>query len=206
MTVPHIPERDRDQVDALVADRYLDDLLAAGDRHANAVPADAGLDPELRETARALRGALVRVHPSFRFEERLAARLGDLAAMSHAWTAEAPRGGLLLPFRAPVRAADPAADPLLRAVLTGALDPSDADAVARAERAGTSSDRRPLIVGGAITSAAISIVGVAWVAWRASHSGSRSAGRAMGRAARTAHARRAERIAALAGAGLGGPA
>jgi hypothetical protein len=41
------------------------------------------IDPDLIEAARILRGALVRVHPSFRFEERLAARLdaaaGDLS-------------------------------------------------------------------------------------------------------------------------------
>jgi hypothetical protein len=33
------------------------------------------IDPDLIEAARILRGALVRVHPSFRFEERLAARI-----------------------------------------------------------------------------------------------------------------------------------
>jgi hypothetical protein len=37
------------------------------------------IDPDLIEAARILRGALVRVHPSFRFEERLAARI-DAAA------------------------------------------------------------------------------------------------------------------------------
>jgi hypothetical protein len=59
-----------------------------------------------------------------------------------------------------------------------------------------------MIVGGAaITSAAISIVGGAFVAWRASRPDARSGAGLMGRAARTAHARRA---AALAGAGLGG--
>ena len=40
--------------------------------------------------------------------------------------------------------------------------------------------RRPLLIGGAITSAALSLVGVAWIAWRAA----RPAGRApMDRAA-----------------------
>ena len=59
-------------------------------------------------------------------------------------------------------------------------------------------------MGGALTSAALSIVGVAWVAWRGvapgSRSGARVAAGAMARAARTAHARRA----ALDGAGLTG--
>lgn len=39
----------------------------------------AVVDPDLVEAARILRGALVRVHPSFRFEERLAASLDGLA-------------------------------------------------------------------------------------------------------------------------------
>ncbi len=80
MTLDRLADRDAGQVDALVADRYLDDLLAAGDRHASDVPADAALDPDLRRTVRLLRSSLVRVHPSFRFEERLAGRLADLAA------------------------------------------------------------------------------------------------------------------------------
>jgi len=89
--------------------------------------------------------------------------------------------------------------------MTGELDPADADAVARA--AGDAGSRTPLYVVGsaAITSAAISIVGVAWVAWRAAHGDARTAEALMRRAARTAHARRAAH-AALAGAGLGGPA
>ena len=66
------------------------------------------------------------------------------------------------------------ADPLLDAILRGELDPTDADAVDRAAR--RPADRRPLIVGGALTSAAISLVGVAYVAWRASRPGSRPRG------------------------------
>lgn len=202
MTRSRVPDRDRVEVDALVADRYLDALLAAGDRRADDAPADAALDPGLREAARVLRRSLVRVHPSFRFEERLAGRLADLAASRSAAGSAAP-GGAILPFAgrlpAPGRAAIEA-DPLLDAILRGHLDPTDADAL---ERAGSAPvDRRPLLVGGAITSAAISIAGVVWVAWRASHPGGRS-GVAMGRAARFARARRA---AALAGSGLGRPA
>lgn len=200
MTTPALPPWDRDGVDALVMDHYLETLLAAGDRHAADVPADAGLDADLRDAARVLRRALVRVHPSFRFEERLAARLAAMAAGAH--TPAASGGGAVLAFPgARVAAGSPAdpPDPLLDAILRGDLDPSDAAAVDRAAR--TPLPRRPLIVGGAITSAAISIVGVAWVAWRAGH----PAAGAMTRAARTAHSRRGP-AAALPGGGLGGTA
>ena len=67
-------------VDALVTDRYLDALLAAADRRADDAPSDADLDPGVRDAARVLGRSLVRVHPSFRFEERLASRLAGLAA------------------------------------------------------------------------------------------------------------------------------
>jgi hypothetical protein len=178
VTIPRLPERDAGQVDALVADRYLEDLLAAGDRRAGDAPAAASLDPALRDAARVLRHALVRVHPSFRFEERLAQRLADMAAQAAPVLAAA--GGAVIPFPAGGRPAtrDPegragADDPLLDAVLRGDLDPSDEAAVARA--AATPVDRRPLIVGGTvITSAAISIVGVAFVAWRATRPNGRA--------------------------------
>ncbi|MFN8630742.1 MAG: hypothetical protein U0838_10595 [Chloroflexota bacterium] len=88
----------------------------------------------------------------------------------------------------------------MQAVIDGQLDPSDADAVARAD--GTRSPAKPLIVGGAITSAAISLVGVALVAWRAS----RPNGSTMARAAREAHARRLADLAELATGVHGGPA
>ncbi len=207
MTDPRQAEREAVQVDALVADRYLDALLTGGDRHALDVPADATLDPELRLAARVLRRTLVRVHPSFRFEERLAGRLFELAASGEAASSPtlSPAGptGSVVPFpaRPPAAGLDRlGADPLLEAILRGHLDPADPEAV---ERAGAlPAGRRPLLVGGAITSAAISIAGVAFVAWRASRPSGRSGMGAMGRAARSARARRA---AALAGVGLGGP-
>jgi hypothetical protein len=205
MTLPRLPDRDAGQVDALVADRYLEGLLAATERRAGDAPSDATLDPQLRRAALVLRSALVRVHPSFRFEERLAGRLADLAA-AQAAPAMAAGGGTVIPFPGPVApVAASADDPLLRAVLAGDLDPSDADAVAQAS--GDAASRTPLIVvgGAAITSAAISLVGVAWVAWRAGRGDTRTAEALMRRAARSAHARRAAR-AALAGTGLGGPA
>jgi len=185
-----------DPVDALVTDQYLDALLAAGDCRADAVEPDA----DLRRAGEVVRSALVRVHPSFRFEERLASRLAALAASGETRLAAAgaTRSGGLIPF--PGLAVASTDDPLLDAVLDGRLDPTDADAVARA--AGLRSPARPLIVGGAITSAAISLVGVAWVAWRAARPG----GSTMARAAREAHARRLADIAELAAGAHGGPA
>jgi hypothetical protein len=212
---------DDPEVDALVADRYLDALLAAVDRHALDTPSDATLDPDIREAARVLRASLVRVHPSFRFEERLARRLAELAG-SQARPALATAGGGAL---VELPGASPAileADPLVEAILSGDLDPTDADAVDRAVR--QPGARRPLLVRGAITSAAISLVGVAYVAWRASRPTSRpstrrSSNRAMARAARAARARRAAAgvsalliatastaAAAATTPGLGGPA
>jgi hypothetical protein len=186
MNAPALPIRERDAVDALVTDRYLDTLMAAGDRRADDGPADARIDPGTREAARVLRGSLVRVHPSFRFEERLAARLVELANPAHAV------GSAAAPGHQP--------DPLLDAILHGRLDPSDATAVARAD--GGPLMHRPLIVGGAITSAAISIVGVVWVAWRAAHPSDRAMTRAIRAVART----RRRTAVSLPGGGLGGPA
>ncbi|OGO59425.1 MAG: hypothetical protein A2V85_08925 [Chloroflexi bacterium RBG_16_72_14] len=209
MTAGRLPERDRADIEALMADHYLDGLLAAADRRAADVPADAALDPALRDAARVLRWALVRVHPSFRFEERLAARLADFAAVQSRPAAAAGAVVVAFPGSAGAGGAALDADPLLAAVLAGELDPADADPLdADARPAGV---RRPLIVGGAITSAAISLVGVAWVAWRAARPGPSSSGAAMGRAARTAHARRlaADALATaggLSGGGIGGPA
>jgi hypothetical protein len=214
VSVPIIPDRSRTDVDALVTDRYLDALLTAVERRVDDAPVDAALDPGVRNAARVLRLSLVRVHPSFRFEERLASRLAGLAAVPAGRPAAAhgslPGGagdGSLLAFpAAPASvtasgtASGPAfasadADPLLDAILRGDLDPADAAAVARAGRLPGS--RRPLIVGGAITSAAISLAGVAWVAWRASRP-------ADGTITRAARIRRA--TAAQSAGGLGGPA
>lgn len=167
MTSPYLSGPDAlAGIDALVTDRYLDALLAAAERGASATPADTALDEDLRDASDVIRRSLVRVHPSFRFEERLAGRLADMAQESGP-----ARAGSVIAFR-PREAVVPA-DPLLVAILEGTLDPADADAVARAE--GARSLTRPLIVGGALTSAAISLVGVALVAWRASHASTRTA-------------------------------
>ena len=189
---PYLPGPDAlDGIDALVTDRYLDELLTAAERGAAATPADAALEGDLREATDVLRRSLVRVHPSFRFEERLAAQLADVA-VTGAQGDGSMRSGNVIAFRP--RTVDAAqADPLLSAILDGWLDPADTDAVARAE--GVRSRTRPLIVGGALTSAAISLVGVVVVAWRASRADVRSV-----RLARE----RADGV--LTATGVGGPA
>ncbi len=125
-------------------------------------PADAtDLAPELRETAAALAAGLPRYHPSFRFEESLARRLAEAAAATA--PASAPlvgTAGAVIPF--PVAMATDAA-------LDG--------------RPGTF---RPAVIGGVLTSAAISLAGAAYVAWRRS----RPAADPMARAIRAAARRR----------------
>jgi hypothetical protein len=212
VSAPALLDRDRAGVEALVTDRYLEALLAGdalpsgADRVAGDMPAGAVPAAEVRAAARLLQESLVRVHPSFRFEERLAARLAGMAAAGQARAAAAGggTGGTIVAFPGACAAAHPAADVLLDAILRGDLDPADAGAVERAGR--TPGPRRPLLVGGAITSAAISIVGVAWVAWRASHPAADAPGGAMARAIRMARVRRDATVAAVPAGGLGGPA
>jgi hypothetical protein len=166
-----LPGRDAAEADALLTDRYLDSLLAADDRRAADAPADASLDRSVRDAATRLRRSLVRVHPSFRFEERLAGRLSDLARSMRLAPA-AGGGGATIAIRpvdiAPRRDGEPGFDPL--------ADPND-DNAAR---------NRPLLIGGALTSAALSLAGAALVAWRRT----RPARSPMARAVRAAHAER----------------
>ena len=192
--------RDHDAVEALVVDRYLDALLAAAERHADDAPADAVLAPEIRDAARLLRRALVRVHPSFRFEERLAARLAAFAVAQGRDAGAVDGGGALLPFSRPDTGRE-AVDPWLAAIIAGEADPADESTMPDSPR--LAATRRPLIVGGALTSAAISIVGVAWVAWRASRA---SAGRAaLPLPGRAAHPGPPAPVG-LSSGGMGGPA
>jgi hypothetical protein len=163
-------ERDGSEVEALLTDLYLESLLARSGTDLG--PADARLDPLLRDASDRLRRDLVRVHPSFRFEERLAARLAELAAAMRL-PAAAGGEGQLIELRA--GSAGAPFDPFAEA------DPED-------ERHELS---RPLIIGGALTSAAISLAGAAWVAWRRARPGRASS--PMSRAAR------AVRTARLAG-------
>jgi hypothetical protein len=164
------PGRDPADADTLLTDRYLESLLAADDRRAADAPADASLDPHIRDAAGRLRRNLVRVHPSFRFEERLAGRLADVARSMRLAPAAGGEGTVVRPIE-PSLGQDPALagfDPL--------ADPND-DFGVRA---------RPLLIGGALTSAALSLAGAALVAWRRT----RPARSPMARAARAAHAER----------------
>jgi hypothetical protein len=193
--------------DARRTSRYLDGLMAADERRAAETPADTDLDPAIRFAAGELRAGLVRVHPSFRFEESLSARLAAGAARLRAGlpieTVAVTGPGTVSPFRgrsaigaasSAVASAVALAGPEVAGTTPGA-DPANvsgtqsralwpADALRRfPEMAARPS--RPLIVGGVgVASAAISI-GAVYVAWRHSH----PAPGLMGRAARAAHDR-----------------
>ncbi|HET9456846.1 MAG TPA: hypothetical protein VFO78_05870 [Candidatus Limnocylindrales bacterium] len=165
-------ERDGAEVEALLTDLYLESVLARiGTDHG---PADARLDPLLRNASDRLRRDLVRVHPSFRFEERLAARLAELAAAMR-MPAAAGGEGQVVPLRGGAGA------PLEDGFDPFAEDDPEAD---RRELA------RPLIIGGALTSAAISLAGAAYVAWRRARPG-----RAASPMVRAARAVRSARLA-----------
>jgi len=138
-------DRDALEVDALRTDRYIEALLAGEAARADAVPADVELDPQVRAAAHELARALVRVHPSFRFEERLAARIAEAARSMR--LAPAAGGDVVLPLRLPLGDASG-----LSSLPAGVgLDPREL---------------RPLLIRGALTSAALSLAGAAWVAWR----------------------------------------
>ena len=142
--------RDSHEVDALITDRYLDALLAAHARGADHGPAGADPAAPVRMAADRLARDLPRLHPSFRFEEALAARLAEAAARMSLAAAAAADGSVvpLPPPRTPDGTALPAGDDLV-----GADE----------WRSGIG---RPLLIGGALTSAALSIAGAAYVAWR----------------------------------------
>ena len=192
---------DATEIDALQTDRYLDALLSAAERRADDVPADPAMDPTLRLAARRLRDELVRTHPSFRFEERLARRLAEAAArMRLATAAGGEAEATVIPFPAPLLA-DPTltaelANPRLAALFGAPCAVAPADdtaseatdggaiesgpgAVAASPVAASSGApaeaaawpfgpfaARPLLVGSALTSAALSLAGAAFVAWR----------------------------------------
>jgi hypothetical protein len=148
-------ERDGTEVEALVTDRYLERVLARATGGPSSGPVDALLSPVLRDAAERLQRDLVRVHPSFRFEERLASRLAEAAAA----------------IRMPAAAG--AEGEVVQIGLLGTSLERDGDAYLFAdedelERRELS---RPLLIGGALTSAAISLAGAAWVAWRRARPG-----------------------------------
>jgi hypothetical protein len=123
--------------DARRTDQYLDGLIEAGARGADSTPMDMDLDPAVAFAAGELRAGLVRVHPSFRFEEGLASRLAAAAA---------EMGG----------------SPAALAVAPSAVPASPA--APTFSRPGR--PPRPLVVGGVgVASAALSL-GAVYVAWR----------------------------------------
>lgn len=139
-------------LEALVVDRYLETLLS----RAPVVDPLIGVSAELRGAAEALRAGLPRQHPSFRFEEELAARLLAVAE---------GRTGTIVTF--PGTAAGPA-DP-------GSAPPPDPRRAAPV---------RPVVLGGVLTSAALSIAGAAYVAWRRNRASSGAMPRAIRAVAR----------------------
>jgi hypothetical protein len=147
------------EIEALVTDRYLDSLLAADGREP--VPGPDGVGEAVRAISRRLATDLPRFHPSFRFEERLAVRLAELAASMRLPLAA---GGESQPI--PIHPAAPTGGEAMERI------PDDSD-----ER-----PPRPLLIGGAVAASAISLAG-AWLAWR------RRSTSPMSRAVRAAHAR-----------------
>ena len=136
-----------EEAEALVVDRYLESLLARRPVAIDGVPADLGA------TAHRLAAGLPRYHPSFRFEERLATRLAE-AAVALRVPIAAGAEGRIVPFRGVDRDPD------------GVLPELDDPAVVATLDAVRRGAGRPLLIGGALTSAALSIAGAAWVAWR----------------------------------------
>ena len=162
--------RDGQEIDALVTDGYLESILAAHARGADMAPVLADLRPDrdVRNAALRLARDLPRLHPSFRFEEALAAKLQEAALR------------MRLPLAAgaeDVRTALPARSPYL----PDELDDEHARSLGDPRPA----LGRPLLVGGALTSAALSIAGAVYVAWRIRHPQSNAMARAVRAVART---------------------
>ena len=144
---------DGSEIEALVTDRYLEALLATSTDPGEPAPVPGrGLRPDIRDAATRLRDELPRLHPSFRFEERLAQRLGEVAAgmrIPHAAGAE----GTVVPI-GPHRLA------------VAGQGTGDADLLFDGPLDERPDRVRPLLIGGALTSAALSLAGAAYVAWR----------------------------------------
>ena len=157
--------RDGDEIDAMVTDRYLDALLSAHAAGSGRTPASTELDPAIRRAADRLSSELPRLHPSFRFEDGLWLRLSDVA-----------RGMRL----GAVAGSDGTPVAL---IATGQQDPVLAELAALVDATEPGPDGqlpvRPLLVGGALTSAALSIAGAAYVAWRLSRPGTDPMARAV---------------------------
>ena len=158
-----LTRRDGGEIEALITDRYLDSLLAIQSSPqlvGGPLGRDDTLSSAVRAVSRRLATDLPRFHPSFRFEERLALRLAEVAASMRLPVA-AGAEGQVVPFR-----------DLRPAVSARPADVEDGD----------DRDARPLLIGGAVAASAISLAG-AWLAWRRRTS-------PMARAIRAAHSMR----------------
>ena len=211
--------------DARRTSRYLDGLMAADERRAAEMPADADLDPSIMFAAGELRAGLVRVHPSFRFEESLSTRLAAGAARLRAGlpveTVAVSRPGTVSPFRGRSAVGTDSSAVASAVAMAGAEVAATTPGVDPANVSGTQSralwpaaalrrfpemaarPSRPLIVGGVgVASAAISI-GAVYVAWRHSHPApgrmSRAARAAQGRTGQSGHGRRSGVINGILG-------
>jgi hypothetical protein len=125
----------------------------------------------VRAISRRLATDLPRFHPSFRFEERLALRLAQLAASMRMPLAAGGESQAATIPQIPQIPLAPGADPRLRRDPLGVAGDDDPDR-----------DNRPLLIGGAVAASALSLAG-AWLAWRRRTS-------PMARAIRAAHALR----------------
>jgi hypothetical protein len=164
---------DAQQVDALVTDRYIDSILAAHGRGADAGPIAADRRPEeaIRLVAARLARELPRLHPSFRFEEALATKLADAAIRMRRPLVDGTATGLPLDPFGPIE--------------IGANRAATAAPAVRQWGDARIEVGRPLLIGGAITSAALSLAGAAYVAWRFRHPQAGPMARAVRRVART---------------------
>jgi len=146
------------EVEALITDRYLDSLLTV-QPGPDALLGDPGSEvgAAVRAISRRLATEMPRFHPSFRFEERLALRLAEVAASMRLPLAAAAGGASVVPFR---RNPSATPDPLI--------------VLEDEERPG-----RQVLIGGAVAASALSLAG-AWLAWRRRTS-------PMARAIRAAH-------------------
>lgn len=160
-----VHRRDDGEIEALITDRYLDSILAVRPTDLDGLVGDPGssVGAVVRAVSRRLSTDLPRFHPSFRFEERLALRLAEVAASIHLPVAAGGEGQSIA-----IRRIQPSAPDPLRVAGDGELD----DRV----------DGRPFLIGGAVAASALSLAG-AWLAWRRRTS-------PMARAIRAAHSMR----------------
>jgi len=93
-----LTRRDGGEIEALITDRYLDSLLAiqpAPYLEGGPLGSDDSLGAAVRAVSRRLATDLPRFHPSFRFEERLALRLAEVAASMRLPVAAGAEGAMV---------------------------------------------------------------------------------------------------------------